>query len=121
MDMKKISLFTIFNYKVSPELEAILEKLLSEYELKDVVYQLSYIKLVFEKNVEVIAYNECRWHSWFAYGKIYINGELFFKWNEERPRRKTMNKILEKIGNLSIKTLEDKINGKKEDFFDIEI
>lgn len=112
--MEKISLFTIFNYKVSPELETILKKLLSEYELKDVVYLCYDIRLIFEKNVEVIASNNYKWYSWFSYGRIYINGKLLFKWENERPRRKTMNKILEKIGNLTIKILEDnKTNEKK--------
>lgn len=112
--MEKISLFTNFNYKVSPELDAILKKLLSEYELKDIVYQYYDIKLIFEKNVEVIACNSYKWYSWFHYGRIYINGKLLFKWEKERPRRKTMNKILEKICNFSIKILEDnKTNEKK--------
>lgn len=107
--MRKVGLFTDFIYQVDENVDKILSQIMDEYELLDIKYNDEYtITLRFGNNILVEAWNSGRYYAWLSEGKVITNGKLFFTWCDGRPRRKTMNRLLELMNEMlgkKIKTI----------------
>lgn len=95
--MKRIGIFTSLNYPVCEEVDAVLCKILDKRQLSGVDTNEYYMMLHFGDNVAVRIWNTNRWYGWMMRGEVSIGDVSIFKWNECRPRRRTMNVIIKKV------------------------
>ncbi len=94
----RISIFTIFNDPVSPDLDSILNYILKQHKLKDVIYENAYwFVLCFGDKIKIRAWNTSKWFAWFCRGEIEMSDNCILRWDDSRPSRRTMNKILNAI------------------------
>lgn len=93
--MNKINLLTVFFYNVDDNVDYLLNQIMDNYELTELVYNDEYtVTLRFGNKISAKLWNSGRYSAWLSQGKIKVNGELFFTWDQARPRRKTMNRLL---------------------------
>ena len=105
--MGRISIFTLFNYNVSPTADKLLNKIITDSKLKNVIINDYDMTFVFENDITVRLWNRNKWYAWASRGDIRKKEKFVFSWIDERPRRRTMNKLLE----LADRFFTDKIGG----------
>lgn len=96
----KISLFTGFIYPKSSLLDSTLKTILSNYSIVDCTATTYDITITFENKdnkVIVSAWNTNKWYAWLSRGYVRVNDKEIYRWDVERPSRKTMNLLLQKI------------------------
>lgn len=108
----RIPLFTRFNDVKDLILDNYLLNLINNYEITDISCNSYYMDITFSNNnTKVIfhAWNTNKWYAWLhkGYIKIISKGapDQNYYWDDSRPRRKTMNKLLKKISDYYNKIL----------------
>ena len=95
-----IGLFTSFLYPKSALLDSTLKVILQNYNITSVKADQYEITILFENKentVEFQGWNTNKWYAWLSRGYIRVNDRELYKWDQERPCRKTMNLLLQKI------------------------
>ena len=105
--MGRIGIFTLFTYGVSAIADKLLNKIIADNKLKNIILDNYDMTFVFENDITVRLWNHNKWYAWACRGVIQKKDRLVFSWDDERPRRKTMNKILK----LADRFFIDNING----------
>ena len=95
--MEKIGIFTDFLYPKSSTVDNILGWLISKYELSDVKFDKYYVILVFKGGISAKILNTCDPSTWASTGSVKKGSDEFHRWNNMRPSRKTMNRMLKII------------------------
>lgn len=106
--MGRIGFLQSFNDEVNKSLDEYLKLLLLSNTITIVEISLigCVMKIKFSNNKVIEFWNENKWYAWMCEGKIYTegkNGQVEFEWKASRPKRRTMNLLLEKIENFMSK------------------
>lgn len=108
----RIPIFTFFNHERDEVLDSCLLNLINNYEITDISYDSYEMNIMFSNNkTEVIfhAWNRNKWYAWLSSGYIKIASKEAsvpnYYWDDSRPKRKTMNKLLKKISEYYNKIL----------------
>lgn len=106
--MGRIGLLQSFNDEVNKSLDSYLNLLLLSNTIT--IVEISLIgykmKIKFNNNKVIEFWNENKWYAWMTEGRIYTEGKnkhIEFEWRANRPKRRTMNLLLEKIENFMSK------------------
>ena len=106
--MGRIGFLQSFNDEVNKSLDEYLKLLLLSNTIT--IVEISLIgyrmKIKFSNNKVIDFWNENKWYAWMSDGKIYTedeNEQLEFEWKASRPKKRTMNLLLEKIENFMSK------------------
>lgn len=103
-----IGLFTYFIYPKSKLLDSTLKMIVQNYNIASVKADHYEITIVFknkENTIEFQGWNANKWYSWLSRGYIRINDRELYRWDSERPSRKTMNLLLQKILEYNTKNI----------------
>ena len=103
-----IGLFTDFIYPKSKLLDSTLKTILQNYNIVSVNANSYEITIVFENKentVEFQGWNANKWYAWLSRGYIRVNDKELYRWDSERPFRKTMNLLLQKILEYNTKNI----------------
>lgn len=95
-----IGLFTSFLYPKSIMLDSIFKTIMQNYYISGCTATKYMIIITFTNKDNVItisAWNANKWHSWLSSGYMELNGKEVYRWDNERPARKTMNLLLQKL------------------------
>lgn len=93
-----IGIFTLFNYQVSENLDEAFKKIISEHKLIKIEYSRNFfIRLFFDGGIEIETWNANKYYAWLSRGYIEKDGNTILSWDGERPKRRTMNKLIKAI------------------------
>lgn len=96
----QIGLFTSFLYPKSLMLDSIFKTIMQNYHISGCIADRYMITITFTNKDNVItvsAWNANKWYSWLSSGHMELNGKEVYRWDSERPSRKTMNLLLQKL------------------------
>lgn len=90
--MNKLRFYlTLFIYDVDSTLDSILNKELDS-GISECIISECYLDITFNTGVKAKLWNEGKWFAWVSRGNI---GK--YTWDEARPRRKTMWRLMKEI------------------------
>lgn len=107
MKRNRISIFVGFNHGVDIVLDTLLNKILDSNRITDYIEERCHFTIEFEDGTTVKAWNNNKWYAWMCIGEIKISDNkntcnYTYKWNDKRPKRKTMNRMLAALDSFKI-------------------